>query len=124
MLWSNVAIYIKSDLNCRETNKQSSSPNIQNDSVMQGVKLRPIQARMRLNFSTLTTKSCKLVAKLATRTFHHDFTKRNSELKRFARINPRQTSSLSLFPKRSTYISRSEERRVGKECRSRWSPYH
>ena len=24
---------------------------------------------------------------------------------------------------RSTY-ARSEERRVGKECRSRWSPYH
>ena len=23
-----------------------------------------------------------------------------------------------------TYFSRSEERRVGKECRSRWSPYH
>ena len=23
-----------------------------------------------------------------------------------------------------TYGSRSEERRVGKECRSRWSPYH
>ena len=23
-----------------------------------------------------------------------------------------------------TYILRSEERRVGKECRSRWSPYH
>src|SRR2546426_1207492 len=22
------------------------------------------------------------------------------------------------------YIRRSEERRVGKECRSRWSPYH
>ena len=22
------------------------------------------------------------------------------------------------------YASRSEERRVGKECRSRWSPYH
>src|SRR5256885_13339072 len=22
------------------------------------------------------------------------------------------------------YITRSEERRVGKECRSRWSPYH
>ena len=22
------------------------------------------------------------------------------------------------------YIHRSEERRVGKECRSRWSPYH
>ena len=23
-----------------------------------------------------------------------------------------------------TYHDRSEERRVGKECRSRWSPYH
>ena len=23
-----------------------------------------------------------------------------------------------------TFASRSEERRVGKECRSRWSPYH
>ena len=22
------------------------------------------------------------------------------------------------------YVVRSEERRVGKECRSRWSPYH
>src|SRR3712207_7396850 len=25
---------------------------------------------------------------------------------------------------RSGYAIRSEERRVGKECRSRWSPYH
>src|SRR2546429_5435080 len=24
----------------------------------------------------------------------------------------------------AAYTSRSEERRVGKECRSRWSPYH
>ena len=24
----------------------------------------------------------------------------------------------------TTEIQRSEERRVGKECRSRWSPYH
>src|ERR1017187_4182473 len=29
---------------------------------------------------------------------------------------------LSLFPMRESM--RSEERRVGKECRSRWSPYH
>ena len=26
--------------------------------------------------------------------------------------------------KESLVIRRSEERRVGKECRSRWSPYH
>src|SRR2546430_17741912 len=25
---------------------------------------------------------------------------------------------------RATVVVRSEERRVGKECRSRWSPYH
>ena len=56
-------------------------------------------------FFTLATKSWKLVAKLATRMFHHNLTKRYSELKRFAKINPRQTSSLSLFPKHSTCIS-------------------
>ena len=26
--------------------------------------------------------------------------------------------------KRNRALTRSEERRVGKECRSRWSPYH
>ena len=28
------------------------------------------------------------------------------------------------IPKHMTDYGRSEERRVGKECRSRWSPYH
>src|SRR2546427_5358880 len=28
------------------------------------------------------------------------------------------------LPSRETAVTRSEERRVGKECRSRWSPYH
>ena len=28
------------------------------------------------------------------------------------------------IPSAGTQIARSEERRVGKECRSRWSPYH
>ena len=27
-------------------------------------------------------------------------------------------------PNPTQVVSRSEERRVGKECRSRWSPYH
>ena len=33
---------------------------------------------------------------------------------------------LALFPTFSSlfFLIRSEERRVGKECRSRWSPYH
>ena len=29
-----------------------------------------------------------------------------------------------LFIIHGGYLLRSEERRVGKECRSRWSPYH
>ena len=28
------------------------------------------------------------------------------------------------IPETGEYTDRSEERRVGKECRSRWSPYH
>ena len=28
------------------------------------------------------------------------------------------------FTRAYTLLKRSEERRVGKECRSRWSPYH
>src|SRR5690554_7514469 len=35
-------------------------------------------------------------------------------------LGARVTSSVS---KKTDYV-RSEERRVGKECRSRWSPYH
>ena len=31
---------------------------------------------------------------------------------------------MSFFTMRSDTLLRSEERRVGKECRSRWSPYH
>ena len=30
----------------------------------------------------------------------------------------------TLVGERGVTLSRSEERRVGKECRSRWSPYH
>ena len=31
---------------------------------------------------------------------------------------------LGTFPTEGENTLRSEERRVGKECRSRWSPYH
>src|SRR6202795_3453194 len=35
----------------------------------------------------------------------------------------RRTTTPKTTPSR-TRVRRSEERRVGKECRSRWSPYH
>src|SRR5256886_12474100 len=34
------------------------------------------------------------------------------------------SSAATHAPCSSLTVSRSEERRVGKECRSRWSPYH
>src|SRR5258708_38106019 len=33
-------------------------------------------------------------------------------------------AEMALGQMTSSVVSRSEERRVGKECRSRWSPYH
>ena len=35
-----------------------------------------------------------------------------------------RTESQHIFINMGLKASRSEERRVGKECRSRWSPYH
>ena len=34
------------------------------------------------------------------------------------------TAEYQLQGKNHFEVQRSEERRVGKECRSRWSPYH
>ena len=31
---------------------------------------------------------------------------------------------IGAIPNARRHVGRSEERRVGKECRSRWSPYH
>ena len=36
----------------------------------------------------------------------------------------KETLPFAIATKRIKYLGRSEERRVGKECRSRWSPYH
>ena len=44
-----------------------------------------------------------------------------------ARRTYRQTRAMQIWQVEtdvSGYFERSEERRVGKECRSRWSPYH
>ena len=41
-------------------------------------------------------------------------------------INPGEGSFINekAAQRKLSAVSRSEERRVGKECRSRWSPYH
>ena len=45
-------------------------------------------------------------------------------LRDLARKQQAQTEPTSLVRRISNRVVRSEERRVGKECRSRWSPYH
>ena len=39
-------------------------------------------------------------------------------------MNMANGNSKVLTAEQEMQIRRSEERRVGKECRSRWSPYH
>src|SRR6266498_1700698 len=41
-----------------------------------------------------------------------------------ALFSERDSPSVTLNPSRARAIAGSEERRVGKECRCRWSPYH
>src|SRR6478735_11866632 len=48
----------------------------------------------------------------------------SSDLRRRRRLRPGQGSCSRRCTCGSTRTARSEERRVGKECRSRWSPYH
>src|SRR2546422_7429501 len=43
---------------------------------------------------------------------------------RVPRAAPRRSSLRLPLSLPGSFASRSEERRVGKECRSRWSPYH
>ena len=62
-----------------------------------GHEIAPDTGANVTKFFTLATKSWKLVSKLATRMFHHNLTKRYSELKRVAKINLWQTFSLSCF---------------------------
>ena len=44
--------------------------------------------------------------------------------KEIKKYHPSDDTSLVDKAYRVAYDARSEERRVGKECRSRWSPYH
>src|SRR5207253_3940914 len=57
-----------------------------------------------------------IVAQLATTSIHHQVRKTGVHSKRPVHAVPHETAS------RHMDFGRSEERRVGKECRSRWSP--
>jgi hypothetical protein len=48
----------------------------------------------------------------------------NDETAAIARRSLYYSNGNKKMPTNSGMMTRSEERRVGKECRSRWSPYH
>ena len=72
-------------------------------------------------------KSKSIQTKSYTEAYTYTLTKRAKGKNIYIALLPMSTSSiwndLCLF-RYSTDAWRSEERRVGKECRSRWSPYH
>src|ERR1035441_10952258 len=53
--------------------------------------------------------------------FHEALTIHGANLPEVDRRRQREAIA---FAGRHAHFDRSEERRVGKECRSRWSPYH
>ena len=57
---------------------------------------------------------------------HHRRKKKKKSYVKFLKRKrmKRNTKGILKILKEKKTASRSEERRVGKECRSRWSPYH
>ena len=47
-----------------------------------------------------------------------------SEARTAILVEQERRANLAQIPATIQELARSEERRVGKECRSRWSPYH
>src|SRR5256886_11132751 len=64
-----------------------------------------------------------LAVALGRHGFSH-LARRASEELNPTRQRGRTSASLARRAKKRFHNPRSEERRVGKECRSRWSPYH
>ena len=56
--------------------------------------------------------------------FEHDFSKANRAKETYVSYIPYKDIMTATVEISRSVRSRSEERRVGKECRSRWSPYH
>ena len=48
----------------------------------------------------------------------------HSQIDKFTNKDGLHTAAIYGFKLMLDHVLRSEERRVGKECRSRWSPYH
>jgi len=76
------------------------------------------------SFATAIALYCSTCFSLARRSATRDCREALEVLIRENRVNQGSKGFKITRRKKSKSKSRSEERRVGKECRSRWSPYH
>ena len=85
---------------------------------------KPSFTQLVLVFDTLGLKSLILVGHsqgcLEILEYSHRYKERLKKLDKFSQY----AMVVSDEAVKDSKIERSEERRVGKECRSRWSPYH
>src|SRR3989475_5052275 len=83
--------------------------------------LRPVAGALarlvRQEVTVRPARSCEIVSELERARPQH-------EREEMSRDGAADRVRLSERPGRIACSERSEERRVGKECRSRWSPYH
>src|SRR5256885_16900942 len=80
----------------------------------------PRVAWVALALSTiLFSTSVPLLAQVNVLTHHNDVSRTGANTSETI-LTPANVNSTTF----GKLFSRSEERRVGKECRSRWSPYH
>src|SRR5437764_294298 len=77
--------------------------------------------RLRTTFPALSPVAWSTFATGVNPARHSMFDFLNRSLNSYM---PELSSSRVSNPERILKLGRSEERRVGKECRSRWSPYH
>src|SRR2546430_17521575 len=78
---------------------------------------------------TITARLTALQARVADVVKRADDEILKAELQEFGRRIRDARDGIAIFleqsaPEHVYWVERSEERRVGKECRSRWSPYH
>ena len=82
-------------------------------------KLTEVQADAILN---LRLKSLSRLEEIEIKAEHDRLAKERREIKSLLKSDDQQWERIADEVKATR--ERSEERRVGKECRSRWSPYH